>query len=85
MQIILQPEQEQFIIKKLKQGKYKNVDELVATAFQLLAEKEYKEQKIFELRQKIAEGTQQIQQGKVVDGETVFQQLQDKLNKMEQD
>jgi antitoxin ParD1/3/4 len=85
MQIILQPEQEQFILKKLKQGKYKNVDELVATAFQLLAENEYKEQKIFELRQKIEEGTQQIQQGKVVDGETVFQQLQDKLNKMGQD
>lgn len=85
MQIILQPEQEQFILKKLQQGKYKNVDELVATAFQLLAENEHKEQKIVELRQKIAEGTQQIQQGKVVDGETVFQQLQDKLNKMEQD
>ncbi len=85
MQIILQPEQEQFILKKLQQGKYKNVDELVATAFHLLAENEYREQKIVELRQKIAEGTQQIQQGKVVDGETVFQQLQDKLNKMEQD
>lgn len=85
MQIILQPEQEQFILKKLQQGKYKNVEELVATAFQLLAENEYKEQKIIELREKISEGTQQIQQGKVVDGETVFQQLQDKLNKMQQD
>ncbi len=85
MQIILQPEQEQFILKKLQQGKYKSVDELVKTAFQLLAENEYKEQKIVELRHKISEGTQQIKQGKIVDGETVFQQLQDKLNRMEQD
>jgi antitoxin ParD1/3/4 len=50
MQIILQPEQEQFILKKLQQGKYKSVDELVATAFRLLAENEHKEQNIIELR-----------------------------------
>lgn len=85
MQIILQPEQEQFILKKLQQGKYKNVDELVATAFQLLAENEQREQNLIELREKIDKGTQQIQQGKVVDGEAVFQQLKDKLNKMKQD
>jgi antitoxin ParD1/3/4 len=85
MQIILQPEQEQFILKKLQQGKYKSVDELVAIAFQLLAENEHKEQKLIELREKIDEGTQQIQEGKVVNGEAVFQQLQDKLNRMKQD
>ncbi len=83
MQIILQPEQEKFILEKLQEGKYKSVDELVTTAFRLLAENEYKEQKIVELRQKIAEGAQQVQQGKIVDGETVFRQLQDKLNRIE--
>jgi antitoxin ParD1/3/4 len=84
MQIILQPEQEKFILKKLQQGKYKSVDELVAIAFQLLAENENKEQNFIELREKINEGTQQIQEGKVVDGEAVFQRLQDKLNRMKQ-
>jgi antitoxin ParD1/3/4 len=79
MQIILQPEQEQFILKKLQQGKYKSVDELVATAFQLLAENEQKEQNLIELREKINKGTQQIQQGRVVDGETVFRKMNYKL------
>ncbi len=79
MQIILQPEQEQFILKKLRQGKYKSVDELVATAFQLLAENEQKEQNLIELREKINKGTQQIQQGRVVDGETVFRKMNYKL------
>jgi antitoxin ParD1/3/4 len=34
------------------------------------------EQRLEALRQKIAVGTEQIQQGKVVDGETVFAKLQ---------
>ncbi len=44
-----------------------------------------KEQNIVELKEKIDEGTQQIQQGKVVDGEAFFHQIKDKLNKMKQD
>jgi antitoxin ParD1/3/4 len=39
----------------------------------------YKERKLIQLRKQIAEGTQQIREGKVVDGEAVFQQLQEKL------
>jgi len=41
----------------------------------------YKQRKLIELREQIAEGTQQIREGKVVDGELVFQQLKDKLNR----
>jgi predicted RNase H-like HicB family nuclease len=40
----------------------------------------YKERKLIQLRKQIAEGTQQIREGKVVDGEVVFQQLQEKLD-----
>lgn len=83
MQIALKPEQEKFILEKLQQGKYQSVDELLALAFQLLEEHDYKEKQLFELREKIAEGTEQIPQGKVVDGELVFQQLQEKLEQME--
>ncbi|MGA9381933.1 MAG: hypothetical protein WBV73_24495 [Phormidium sp.] len=38
---------------------------------------------LFELRKNIAQGEEQIRQGKVVDGEVVFQQLQEKLEQME--
>lgn len=83
MEIALKPEQEKFVIEKLHQGKYQSIDELLAVAFQLLEEHDYQEKQLFELREKIAEGTEQIRQGKVVDGELVFQQLQEKLEQME--
>ncbi|XWK89155.1 MAG: type II toxin-antitoxin system ParD family antitoxin [Phormidium sp.] len=83
MQIALKPEQEKFVIEKLQQGKYQSVDELLAVAFQLLEEHDYQEKQLLELRSKIDEGTEQIRQGKVVDGELVFQQLQEKLKQME--
>jgi predicted RNase H-like HicB family nuclease len=41
----------------------------------------YQQRKLIELREQIAEGTQQIREGKVIDGELVFQQLKDKLNR----
>jgi antitoxin ParD1/3/4 len=85
MQIALKPEQEKFILEKLKEGKYQNVDTLLTLAFQLLEEHEYKEQKLSELREKIAEGTEQIRQGDTIDGELVFQHLQDKLDRMSKD
>ena len=83
MQIAIKPEQEKFILDKLQQGKYKSVDDLLTVAFQLLDQHDEREKQLIELRQKIAEGTQQIHEGKVVDGELVFQQLQEKLNSME--
>jgi antitoxin ParD1/3/4 len=83
MQISLKPEQENFVLNKLQQGKYQSVDELLAIAFQLLEEHDVKEKQLVELREKIAAGTQEIRQGKVVDGELVFQQLQEKLEQME--
>jgi antitoxin ParD1/3/4 len=42
MQIALKPEQEQFIIEKLNQGNYQNIDELLTVAFRLLEEHEKK-------------------------------------------
>jgi antitoxin ParD1/3/4 len=84
MNIALKPEQENFIRAKLQDGKYQSVDSLLAFAFQLLEEYESKQQKLSELRKKIAEGTEQIKQGNVVDGELVFKQLQTKLEQMNQ-
>lgn len=84
MQIAIKPEQEKFILEKLQQGKYKSVDDLLTVAFQLLDQHDQREKQLIELRQKIAEGKQQIREGKVVNGELVFQQLQEKLNSMEE-
>jgi antitoxin ParD1/3/4 len=84
MQIAIKPDQEQYILEKLQQGKYKSIDELLSIAFQLLEQHDEKEKQISELRRKIAEGTEQIRQGEVVEGELVFQQLQEKLKQMEQ-
>lgn len=85
MQLALKPEQESFIRKKLKDGKYQSVDNLLNFAFQLVEEYEFKQQKLIELQKKIAEGTEQIRRGDVVDGELVFQQFQEKLARMSQD
>lgn len=82
MSITLKQEQEKFIMDKLQQGKYKSAEELLATAFQLLEENEQKEQEIIWLREKILEGKQQMEEGKMTDGEVVFQRLEEKLKQM---
>lgn len=79
MQIAIKPDQEQYILEKLQQGKYKSIDELLSIAFQLLEKHDEKEKQLSELRRKIAEGTEQLRQGEVIEGELVFQQLQEKL------
>lgn len=79
MQIAIKPDQEQYILEKLQQGKYKSIDELLSIAFQLLEEHDEKEKQLSQLRRKIAEGTEQLRQGEVTEGELVFQQLQEKL------
>jgi antitoxin ParD1/3/4 len=81
MNIVLKPEQEQFVQKQLAKGQYATVDELIGAAFTLLSDQE---QRLEELRQQIAIGAEQIQQGKIVDGEAVFDRLQEKINQMSQ-
>ena len=79
MQIAIKPDQEQYILEKLQQGKYKSIDELLSIAFQLLEEHDEKEKQLSQLKRKIAEGTEQLRQGEVIESELVFQQLQEKL------
>lgn len=82
MNIILNPQQEQFIASQLQTGQYQNVQQVIDEALELLAERKHqvKQQKLAELRQVIAVGTEQIVQGKVRDGEAVFEELQTQLN-----
>ncbi|WP_299484454.1 type II toxin-antitoxin system ParD family antitoxin [Acaryochloris sp. IP29b_bin.137] len=79
MNVDLKPEQEQFVQQQLEKGRFSTVDELIGTALSLLSEQE---QRLEALRQQIAVGTEQIQQGKVVDGEATFGRLQAKISQM---
>jgi antitoxin ParD1/3/4 len=76
MYIQIKPEIEQFIQAQLASGRFASTDDVINEAFKLLQERE---QKIEELRQKIAVGTEQIAKGQVTDGEVVFARLQEKI------
>jgi len=75
MNITLRPEQQEFLQTQLESGAYVNPDDLINEAIALFAAKH---QKLRELKQMIAIGTEQIQRGEVIDGEEVFDRLQAK-------
>ncbi len=83
MNIILKPEQEQFIQSEIKNGRYETVEQVISEALKLLEEynRQRDEIRLEELRQKIAVGTEQIKKGRVTDGEEVFARLQEKLRR----
>jgi antitoxin ParD1/3/4 len=83
MNIILKPEQEQFIQEEIKNGRYETAEQVISEALKLLEEYNRQRDKIRleELRQKIAVGTEQIKNGRVTDGEEVFARLQEKLRR----
>ncbi|QKQ74290.1 type II toxin-antitoxin system ParD family antitoxin [Nostoc sp. TCL240-02] len=76
MYIKIKPELEQFIQAQLASGRFTNADDVINEAFKLLQERE---QRLEELQQKIAVGTEQIAKGQVTDGEVVFARLQEKI------
>jgi antitoxin ParD1/3/4 len=76
MTLSLTPEIEKRIADQLNQGRYQSADELLLAALELL---DKREQYLAELRQQIEIGESQIQQGKVTDGEVVFNRLMKRL------
>jgi antitoxin ParD1/3/4 len=92
VQIALRPEQEKYVLEKIDQGVYASPDELFALAFKLLEEYELKkredklkQQEIEQVRQKVFAGMEDIRQGRVVNGEVVFEQLEERLSKKAQE
>ena len=75
MNIQLKPEQEKFVRDKIASGAYSNADDVIAEAFRLL---ETRENKLKELQDKIAIGTEQLANGQLSDGEEVFDRLRRK-------
>ena len=79
MNIQLKPEQEKFIQDKIASGAYSNADDIITEAFKLL---EAREEKLKELKNKIAIATEQIAKGQLTDGETVFERLQQRVTQI---
>ncbi|QSJ15957.1 type II toxin-antitoxin system ParD family antitoxin [Nostoc sp. UHCC 0702] len=82
MYIQIKPELEQFIQAQLAIGRFSSAEDVINEAFKLLQERE---QRIEELRQKIAVGTEQIANGQVSDGEVVFARLQEKIRQISEE
>ncbi len=78
MNLSLTPEIEQRIADQLKQGHYQSAHEVILAALDLL---DRRQQYLTELRQDIAIGATQIEQGQVIDGEQVFDSI---LNRLQQ-
>ncbi len=81
MSLSLTPETEQAIEEKVKNGRYQSADEVILEGLRLLEERDraLDAQRLEELRQEIAIGTEQIAKGNVTDGETVFESLRVKI------
>lgn len=80
MNISLSPEIEKFIESQVESGKYPSAEEVIVAGIKLLEEREriYK-RRFEELKREIMLGVETSERGEVVDGETVFSQLQQKL------
>ena len=76
MTLSITSEIEQRITIQLNSGRYQSADEVILAALELL---EQREQKLVELRKQIDIGAEQITQGKVTDGEVVFDRLLNRL------
>jgi antitoxin ParD1/3/4 len=77
----LNPEQEQFVQARVDSGQYKNADEVIHTAFQLLEKREQYEQWVKETREKVQIGLAELARGEGIDGETVIAQLREKISR----
>lgn len=81
MNITLSPEQEQFIQSQITRGKYQNVEQVIKEALTILEilNQENDLKRLEELKEKIAMGLEDVKQGKLTDGELVFERLQERL------
>ena len=86
MSITLKPEQEEFVLERIKNGNYTTVDEVIMAAFRLLEERErqYREW-VEETRDKVEVGIAQLDRGEGIDGEQVIARLRDKLRQARED
>ena len=75
MTITLRPEHERLITEVLRSGAYRNADEVIGRALELLREHE---EWLAENRAKIEEGFAAAQRGELIDGDEVRAHLKDR-------
>ncbi|MEC4804021.1 MAG: type II toxin-antitoxin system ParD family antitoxin [Jaaginema sp. PMC 1079.18] len=81
MNIFLQPELEQYLQQKVREGQYQSFDEAVGEGIRLLMNRDEDYQERFEeLKTEIRVGVEASERGEVIDSEVVFERLQQKLN-----
>lgn len=80
MNVSLTPEQEMFIHSQVESGKYTSANDVILAGLLLLEERERIYNGRFDsLRQEIMIGIEAVERGEVIDGETVFCDLRQKL------
>jgi antitoxin ParD1/3/4 len=85
MNISFTPELERFIQSQVASGKYASTEEVIIAGIKLLEERESIYQGRFEeLRREIMVGFEASERGEVIDGETVFHHLEQKLRQRRQ-
>ncbi|MGI2904578.1 type II toxin-antitoxin system ParD family antitoxin [Tolypothrix sp. VBCCA 56010] len=85
MNISFTPELEQFIQSQVASGKYASTEKVIVAGIKLLEERECIYQGRFEeLQREIMVGVEASERGEIIDGETVFQQLKQKLQQRRQ-
>jgi len=77
MSLSLTPETERAVAEKVNSGRYQSADEVIREGLRLLEERDrtLNDQRLTELRQKIAVGTEQIAKGQVLEGDGVLDRL----------
>jgi len=77
MNVSLTPELEQLVQSKVQTGRYNSASEVVREALRLMEERD---QVKAEVRKKITEGMEELRQGKGIDGEAFFAQMEAELD-----
>lgn len=77
MNVSLTPELEQLVLSKVQTGRYNSASEVVREALRLMEERD---QVKAEIRQKITAGMESLRQGKGIDGEAFFAQMEAELD-----
>lgn len=76
MNVSLTPELAKFVETKLKTGRYQSASEVMGEALRLLEDEDrLRNLRFGEVRHKIQQGLEQLNQGERLDGESVFSEL----------
>jgi antitoxin ParD1/3/4 len=77
LNVSLTPELEQFVQSRLASGRYQTASEVIREGLRLLEEREQsREAALEELRAKIRRGREQADRGELLDGDAVFEEIQ---------